>query len=177
MSFMNGYSVDVYSVKKSEYGVSGKVHAWHKDKKTGKYYTDFSGFANFRGEAAEKALQLGLPETMTNGDKNAPKKRIKITFGPDVTNRYIGKEKYDSLISAARGSQELTKFIMNNASPTSVTILDFEIDDYNDQENSGGKSNNTGHSGNRGSGSYGAKSNGSASKYATFEDDEPELPF
>lgn len=167
MSFRNGYSVDLYSVRKSEFGVTGRVHAWHRDKKTEKFYTDFTGFVNFKGTAAKKALELGLPEVMPS--ENAPKKRIKITFGPDVTNRFIGKDDYDNFLKVARGNEKLTKFIMNNANPISVTILDFEIDDYPAKQE--GKTSVGKHSNNY------SNNRKSYTQSTPADDDDVQLPF
>lgn len=97
-----------------------------KNKDTNQYDTQFSGYVNFAGEAAKKIKELGLPEKM---DRNNPQPRsIQITDSrsPDLTNNY-NAQYINKLLSLAKGIEELEKFIRNNASPTSVTIWDFEL--------------------------------------------------
>jgi len=103
---------------------SVQVSVSYKDKNTGKYKNSMNGYVTFAGDAASKIKELNLPEKI---DKENPKYRsIKIVGSPDVSN-YFNAEKYKSLLSAAKGNDELVKFIKANASPLTVTIWDFEL--------------------------------------------------
>lgn len=165
MSFVSGHYVDLYTVRKNEYGVTGKIHAFHKD--GDKVYTDFSGYVRLKGNAAKKALELGLPEVQPK--VNAPRKRIKLTFGPSVTNRYIGEEKKNALVGAARGNEMLIKFIDQNASPISVDVIDFEVQEDTPSYNNKASGNS--------SGGYNSKSKSTAPQYAPADNDDAQLPF
>ena len=117
----------IWSAKKgngNSYSVNMSIS--RKDKETGEYKTQFSGFVNFAGEAAKKGAGLGLPATM---DREHPQSRsIQIKGSPDVTT-YYNPDQYKRLMAAANGNDELTKFVRSRANEKYITIWDFELAD------------------------------------------------
>lgn len=116
----------VWSVQQRGNVCSAKISVSRKNSQTGKYENSFNDFVTFGGEAAKKAIGLGLPE---RGDRTNPTYRsIKITSSPDLTS-YYNKERSDKLLSMANGNDEFTKFIKQHMYQTNVTIWDFELAD------------------------------------------------
>ena len=132
----DGYA-KVWSVKQKGKVCIANISVGKKNPQTGKYENSFMEYVNFGGKAAQKALELGLPEKT---DKNNPKYRsIKITSSPDLTTYFDG-EKYNRLISMANGNEELLNFIKGNATHLNITFWDFELaEDSNDKKNQAGQ--------------------------------------
>lgn len=114
----------VWSVKPNGKCYSGQISVSKKDKESGEYTTLFSGFVNFAGEAAKKAADLGLPETMDRS--NPVSKNIQITSSPDIST-WFNKKQYDELIALAKGNEKLISFIKGNVNSKTITIWDFEV--------------------------------------------------
>jgi hypothetical protein len=75
MGFRVNTWATVWEVTEGNYGVNGRISTSRKNKDTGEYTEDFSGFVTFYGAAAEAAKSLNTRD------------RIKIT-ACDVTNSY-----------------------------------------------------------------------------------------
>lgn len=85
-----GNYVSVFSVKKGSgnyYDV--QLSCSRKDKQTGNYVPDFSGFVRFVGTAADKIAQFGGQDSKANGNK--PVTRIRI--GDFSVGNHYDKEK------------------------------------------------------------------------------------
>jgi len=121
----NAYA-KIWSAKKNGNIYSVNMTISRKDKVSGEYKQQFSGFVTFAGEAAKKVEGLGLPEKM---DRNNPHSRsIQVKGSPDITT-YMDAEKYKRLLDAASGNNELSQFVRNRANEKYITIWDFELAD------------------------------------------------
>jgi hypothetical protein len=106
MGFRTGNFCTVWSVEPiSDTNTKARISVSRKNKMTGEYETDFSGFVNFVGTAAaSKALSL--------------KERDRIKLGDvDVTTRY-DKEKKVEYVNYKIFSFEQPDAENNNAAPT-----------------------------------------------------------
>jgi len=128
MALRDGSYARIWSAKQNGKVYSCNISVSHKDKQTGEYKTDFSGYVNFGNTAAEKVATLGLPEIM---DRNNPiGKTIKIKGSPDIST-YYNKEATEKLLAAANGNDGLVKFIRSRANEKYITIWDFELEEGN----------------------------------------------
>jgi len=134
MALRDGCYAKIWSAKPNKKIYSCNISVSRKDKETGEYKQEFSGFVNFSGDAAKKVAVLGLPE---KSDRDNPISRsIKITRSPDISS-YYNKETYKKLIDAANGNEELINFIRSRANEKYITIWDFELADSNGGSNGG----------------------------------------
>lgn len=134
MALREGTFARVWSAKPNGKTYSCNVSVSRKNQQTGEYETQFSGYVNFAGAAAEKVATLGLPE---QPDRDHPASRpIRIASSPDISTWY-NKQRVDQLLKLAGNNDTLVRFIRANCNTMSITVWDIEIDP---PSNSGGRS-------------------------------------
>lgn len=118
MGFREGAWATVWEVKKNPSGRSFNVNlsTSKKDRDTGEYETDWSGYAMFAGDAAKKAA------TLKRGD------RIKLN-GCEVTTKYV-KEQEKKYTNYTVWDYEPSEF--SSGGGKSKPVDEYEGDDIDD---------------------------------------------